>query len=101
MIIINQYFMALIKCEECGKEISDKAAFCPSCGKPSNMNENKKTVEIELTSKKWKRKFLWGIAFYFIGWAMLYKVTGLGVLLMFVGFIIVIRAAIGRWWTNG
>lgn len=26
--------MALIKCEECGKEVSDKAASCPNCGAP-------------------------------------------------------------------
>jgi rRNA maturation endonuclease Nob1 len=26
--------MALIKCTECGKEISDKAKTCPSCGAP-------------------------------------------------------------------
>jgi len=26
--------MALIKCSECGKEISDKAASCPHCGCP-------------------------------------------------------------------
>jgi len=26
--------MALIKCIECGKEISDKAAACPNCGSP-------------------------------------------------------------------
>lgn len=26
--------MALITCPECGKEISDKAAVCPSCGAP-------------------------------------------------------------------
>lgn len=24
--------MALIKCPECGKEISDKAKACPECG---------------------------------------------------------------------
>lgn len=28
--------MALIKCPECGKEISDKAAACPNCGNPMN-----------------------------------------------------------------
>lgn len=27
--------MALIKCPECGKEISDKATYCPNCGCPS------------------------------------------------------------------
>ena len=26
--------MALIKCPECGREISDKASACPSCGTP-------------------------------------------------------------------
>ena len=26
--------MALIKCGECGKEISQKAKTCPSCGDP-------------------------------------------------------------------
>lgn len=28
--------MALIKCTECGKEISDKAFACPHCGNPMN-----------------------------------------------------------------
>lgn len=26
--------MALIKCPECGKEVSDKADSCPECGYP-------------------------------------------------------------------
>ena len=26
--------MALIECSECGKEVSEKAAACPSCGNP-------------------------------------------------------------------
>ena len=26
--------MALIKCSECGKEISSEAKVCPNCGKP-------------------------------------------------------------------
>ena len=26
--------MAMIKCPECGKDISDKAAACPNCGCP-------------------------------------------------------------------
>ncbi|WP_083250441.1 zinc-ribbon domain-containing protein [Synergistes jonesii] len=36
--------MALIKCSECGKEISDKASACPHCGYP--MGEIKVT-EVE------------------------------------------------------
>lgn len=29
--------MALIKCPECGREVSDKAAYCPSCGYPVDL----------------------------------------------------------------
>lgn len=32
--------MALIKCTECGKEISDKATVCPNCGCPVNVIKN-------------------------------------------------------------
>ena len=31
--------MALIRCKECGKEISDKAEICPSCGYKINNKE--------------------------------------------------------------
>lgn len=32
--------MAIIKCSECGKEISDKATTCPNCGCPTGNHEN-------------------------------------------------------------
>ena len=31
--------MALIKCTECRKEVSDKAVSCPNCGNPINQEE--------------------------------------------------------------
>lgn len=34
--------MALIKCPECGKEISDEAKICPNCGAKS---EEKKLTD--------------------------------------------------------
>lgn len=44
--------MALIKCSECGKEVSDKASSCPNCGAPveseNNMQENSLKVGIEV-----------------------------------------------------
>lgn len=34
--------MALIKCSECGKEISDKAKTCPNCGNYNNKANKKR-----------------------------------------------------------
>lgn len=34
--------MSLIKCTECGREISDKATNCPNCGAPTNNGGAKK-----------------------------------------------------------
>lgn len=42
--------MAMIKCPECGKEISDKALTCPNCGVPINM-EMPVRVHVERTKK--------------------------------------------------
>ena len=36
--------MALIKCPECGKEISDKATACPNCGYPIATEENQVSI---------------------------------------------------------
>ena len=33
--------MALIKCSECGRDVSDKAATCPGCGNPIKVSESK------------------------------------------------------------
>lgn len=44
--------MALIKCSECGKEISDKATNCIHCGCPINVIENKETKKLEKEKKK-------------------------------------------------
>jgi len=46
--------MALIKCSECGREISDKAATCPGCGAPVSTStkaqgqQEQKSVPINL-----------------------------------------------------
>lgn len=37
--------MALIKCNECGREISDKAQNCPGCGSPVETLSSKKINE--------------------------------------------------------
>lgn len=37
--------MALIKCMECGKEVSDRAPVCPNCGCPINTNKASTNVD--------------------------------------------------------
>lgn len=95
--------MALVKCSECQKEISDKAESCPHCGNPINTNSQKvEVVEVERTSKKWKKKSLWGVAFIIIGAMMLGgDLRGFGVLLIILGFGKLMISSVGSWWTNG
>jgi uncharacterized membrane protein YvbJ len=94
--------MSLIKCSECGKEISDKAANCPSCGNPiGNTSINQKPVEIIATNKKWKKMWVWGFLLAVVGLFTFFKSIGLGMFLIFVGFIIAFISRIGAWWTNG
>lgn len=41
--------MALIKCGECGNQVSDKASSCPKCGAP--ISENIQVVEVATPPK--------------------------------------------------
>ncbi len=47
--------MALVKCTECGKEISDKAEICPNCGYKNNSFENNSQLQ---NKKKQKKKYV-------------------------------------------
>ena len=40
--------MSLIKCLECGKQISDKALSCPGCGCPIALAEKPETVKFDM-----------------------------------------------------
>ena len=40
--------MALIKCKECGKTISDEAKSCPNCGSPTEKSKNKRVKIFKL-----------------------------------------------------
>ena len=45
--------MSLIKCPECGKEISDKATSCPNCGCPVSVP---KESDVFLDAKKFNKE---------------------------------------------
>lgn len=42
--------MALIKCPECGRKVSDKAKTCPDCGYPIAANNSSGTVTIKIAN---------------------------------------------------
>lgn len=44
--------LALIKCEECGNEISDKASSCPKCGSPAEHKEEDDSTESNVSETK-------------------------------------------------
>lgn len=51
--------MALIKCTECGKEVSENATSCPNCGNP--INQGVRQTKTSGSRKTGVKKLLWGI----------------------------------------
>lgn len=98
--------MALIKCNECGNQISDQAEKCPVCGKPLN----EKIVTVQLTSKRWKLvRLIATIGIFVGGYMFIYNIqhggwqnvkTGMGFCLLFFSLIARYVGKIGSWWTN-
>ena len=96
--------MALIKCTECGNEVSDKASHCPKCGNPIS----EKIQTIETTSKKWKKVKLISagliILGFFIGFGNIDTENKLsmwvGFNALFIGVILLFIGKLGAWWTN-
>lgn len=94
--------MALIKCNECGKEISDKAQTCPHCGNPIH------PVIIEKTGKGWKLAKLISVIILILGLLLFSRIlkagglndplTWLGFCLALIGFISLLASKFGAWW---
>lgn len=61
--------MALIKCPDCGNEVSENAPACPHCGNPrsSTIRSSSRPVLIEQTSKVWKLIMLVSVILAIIG----------------------------------
>lgn len=77
--------MALIKCIECGKEISDNAETCPNCGFKLDLDAKAKGYQMmkEKNKKEEKHKNDFGLLALF-----------LAVLVPFVGFVMGIIGAV-------
>ena len=66
--------MALIKCPECGKQMSDMASSCPHCGYTKNINQNSSKKSKPKNSKsKFSIKYLVIIVVLLVGGYMLYS----------------------------
>lgn len=95
--------MALVKCPDCGREVSDAAPTCPECGKPL------KAQTIERTGKKWKSVIVVGALAAIIGTIVL--VAGVtdesaaaiaaGVIVLLTGITMTLVGRIGAWWFHG
>lgn len=63
--------MALIKCSECGREVSERAVACPACGNPITSHQKvaarATTGKRQHTSTEWA--ISWGLTALIIGLA--------------------------------
>lgn len=96
--------MGLVICEDCGREMSDRAPACPHCGRPGNP-----AVTIEQTGKRWKGHRLIAAA---IGWpslilALIFAVSGNGSVAQVFGALFAAAALyegtvrVLAWWHHG
>ena len=58
--------MALVKCPDCGRDVSQRAPTCPGCGAPianapSAAPAYQAVQAIEETGKRWKRLQVYGV----------------------------------------
>lgn len=106
--------MSLIQCPECDREISDQAISCPQCGyslREENIQVSTapgKPIELEFTSKKWKRVILVSWLVIILGFIFGNLIGGqnspngfaLGLSLSMLGVIGLIIGKIGAWYSN-
>ena len=92
--------MALIKCLECGRQYSERADNCPSCGCPNDLKiamnrfnraEDQRINSIIQCMEMYKRRIIINIIVTLIGWIIgysLYKWKGNGVLINLFVFVV-------------
>lgn len=93
--------MALIKCSECGKEVSDKAAACPGCNAPFGKEGGvKRLTTIQRTSKSIKLQGLLAGIMIIVGVYLMVAdpANGSAPLIFLIGFIWFIMNRIRQWW---
>ena len=100
--------MAIIKCPECGAEVSDKAEQCLKCAYPIAKKSTQNEVQtIEQTGKNLKLQLVLAIIVMFIG-VFVFAISGrefvpglvCGGLVIFMGLVWSIVVKIRIWWNH-
>jgi len=100
----------LIKCSECGRDVSDKTVACPSCGNRIAASNPAKglfhanpVVPIEATGKRYKAGMLLAGGIFVLGLALMVSEEArvFGGLVAIVGCIGYLVARVGAWWQHG
>ena len=109
--------MALIKCSECGSEVSSRATACPKCGNPIAAEREVEATgtaitTTQATAKKFKGQKLLAGGLCILGFVVIGKngdygpkleslLTGFGGFLILVGILLFFAAKVGAWWHHG
>jgi predicted membrane channel-forming protein YqfA (hemolysin III family) len=105
--------MALIKCSECGTEISDKAAVCVKCGAPTAAAPaGGSIIEVAPRRQAGKQpKALQLIGFLVLAFGVVLAVSdaksgkgllnGVGPALILLGLVLYAVGRVSAWWKHG
>ncbi len=103
--------MALIKCPECNRDVSDKAATCPHCGYPLGWTTPglRRVQVIERTERRWKALRALGWLLILAGVAVFlrelaaddFRGAALGWWLGGAGVACLVTSSAGAWWYHG
>jgi RsiW-degrading membrane proteinase PrsW (M82 family) len=63
--------VSLIKCPDCGKDVSTREASCPHCGSPLTTEEIE--VGTDLIGKKYRLYLVLGILVCSLGWILFFS----------------------------
>jgi len=107
--------MALVACQECNREVSDRASACPHCGNPMAARAQPattgplavetapgKAVTTEATGKTYKAMQFGGVVMILIGVvACSAQSPGASASLWLVGVCLYVGGRVGGWWNHG
>lgn len=89
--------MPLLTCQDCGHQVSDRAATCPKCGAPTGA-----TQLVEQTAKKWKFLQLTGLIMAVVGLGLIMQTGGEALflfrILVFGGIGMGVIGSVCAWW---